>query len=185
MKAVLPLVGRLSTASDGCTNIHHWKVSIHATCVVNASWASCQRHKFGYINESYQGNLSLSWEDAGACNSLLLSIPHDVVMKWKIFPRYWPFVQGIHQSPVNSPQKGTVTRGLMFFMLVRANSEINRRVAGDLRRHGAHSNVIVMMYEKLSHMDVIRMHEANRYIVRMVQNMQCLPLFHDLTLKYR
>ena len=29
---------------------------------------------------------------------------HDDVMKWKHFPRYWPFVRGIHRSPVNSTQ---------------------------------------------------------------------------------
>ena len=27
---------------------------------------------------------------------------HDDVIKWKHFPRYWPFVRGIPQSPVNS-----------------------------------------------------------------------------------
>ena len=31
---------------------------------------------------------------------------HDDVIKWKHFPRYWPFVRGIHRSPVNSPHKG-------------------------------------------------------------------------------
>ena len=31
---------------------------------------------------------------------------HDDVIKWKHFPRYWPFVWGIHRSPVNSPNKG-------------------------------------------------------------------------------
>ena len=31
---------------------------------------------------------------------------HDDVIKWKHFPRYWPFVRGIHPSPVNSPHKG-------------------------------------------------------------------------------
>ena len=31
---------------------------------------------------------------------------HDDVIKWKHFPRYWPFVWGIHRSPVNSPYKG-------------------------------------------------------------------------------
>ena len=31
---------------------------------------------------------------------------HDDVVKWKHFPRYWPFVRGIHRSPVNSPHKG-------------------------------------------------------------------------------
>ena len=31
---------------------------------------------------------------------------HDDVIKWKHFPRYWPFVRGIHRSPVNSAHKG-------------------------------------------------------------------------------
>ena len=26
--------------------------------------------------------------------------------QWKYFPRYWPFVWGIHRAPVNSPHKG-------------------------------------------------------------------------------
>ena len=31
---------------------------------------------------------------------------HDDVIKWKHFPRYWPFVQGIPRLPLNSPHKG-------------------------------------------------------------------------------
>ena len=31
---------------------------------------------------------------------------HDDVIKWKYFPRYRPFVRGIHRSSVNSPHKG-------------------------------------------------------------------------------
>ena len=31
---------------------------------------------------------------------------HGDVINWKYFPRYWPFVRGIHRSPVNSLQKG-------------------------------------------------------------------------------
>ena len=30
---------------------------------------------------------------------------HDDVIKWKYFPRYFPFVLEIHCSPVNSPHK--------------------------------------------------------------------------------
>ena len=30
---------------------------------------------------------------------------HDDVIKWKHFPLYWPFVWGIHRSPVNSPHE--------------------------------------------------------------------------------
>ena len=29
----------------------------------------------------------------------------DGVIKWKHFPRYWPFVGEIHKSPANSPHK--------------------------------------------------------------------------------
>ena len=32
---------------------------------------------------------------------------HDDVIKWKLFPRYWPFVRGIHRSPVNSRTKAS------------------------------------------------------------------------------
>ena len=37
---------------------------------------------------------------------------HDDVIKWKHFPRYWPFVRGIHRSPVNSPHKGRWRKAL-------------------------------------------------------------------------
>ena len=42
---------------------------------------------------------------------------HDDVIKWKLFPRYWPFVRGIHRSPVNSPHKGQ-RRGALMFSLI-------------------------------------------------------------------
>ena len=42
------------------------------------------------------------------------ALTHDDVIKWKHFPRYWPFVRGIHRSPVNSPHKGQWRGALMF-----------------------------------------------------------------------
>ena len=70
---------------------------------------------------------------------------HDDVIKWKHFPRYWPFVRGIHQSPVNSPHKGQ-WRGALMFSLIWAwiDGWVNNREAGDLRRHRAHYDVNVM-----------------------------------------
>ena len=41
----------------------------------------------------------------------------DDVIKWKHFPRYWPFVQEIHRSPVNSPHKGQWCGALMFSLI--------------------------------------------------------------------
>ena len=67
---------------------------------------------------------------------------HDDVIKWKHFPRYWPFVRGIHRSPVNSPHKGQ-WRGALIFSLICGwkNGWINNREAGDLRRYRAHYDV--------------------------------------------
>ena len=70
---------------------------------------------------------------------------HDDVIKWKHFPRYWPFVRGIHRSPVNSPHKGQ-WRGALFFslMCVWINGWVNNGEAGDLRRYRIHYDVTVM-----------------------------------------
>ena len=74
------------------------------------------------------------------------SCHHDDVIKWIHFPRYLPFVWGIHRSPVNSPHKGQWRGALMFSLIsARANDWINNRNAGDLRRHRAHYDVNVMM----------------------------------------
>ena len=70
---------------------------------------------------------------------------HDDVIKWKHFPRYWPFVPGIHRSPVNSPHKGQWRGALMFSLICTwINIGVNNREAVDLRRHRAHYDVIVM-----------------------------------------
>ena len=66
------------------------------------------------------------------------------------FPRYWPFVRGIHRSPVNSPHKGQWCGALMFSLICAwINRWVNNGEAGDLRRYRAHCDVIVMIYESL------------------------------------
>ena len=71
---------------------------------------------------------------------------HDDVIKWKHFPRYWPFVRGIHRSPVKSSHKGQWRGALMFSLIyVWINGWVNSR--GDLRRYRGHYDVIVMSVE--------------------------------------
>ena len=61
------------------------------------------------------------------------------------FPRYWPFVRGIHRSPVNSPHKCQWGRTFMFSLICgRINGWVNKVEAGELIRHRAHLDVIVM-----------------------------------------
>ena len=70
---------------------------------------------------------------------------HDDIIELKHFPHYWPFVRGIHWSPVNSPHKGQ-WRGVLMFSLIctRINGWVNNGEAGDLRRHRAHYDITVM-----------------------------------------
>ena len=56
---------------------------------------------------------------------------HDDVIKWKHFSRYWPFVRGIHRSPVNSPHKVQWRGALMFvFFDLRVNKRLSKQSWG-------------------------------------------------------
>ena len=46
--------------------------------------------------------------------------------RMKTFPRYWPFVRGIHRSPVNSPHKGQWSKALIGFFDLRLNKRWRR-----------------------------------------------------------
>ena len=83
------------------------------------------------------------------CWGLQRYVCHDDVIKWKHFPRYWPFMRGIHRSPLNSPHNGQWRGALMFSLIcTRINGWVNTGQAGDLRRHFAHYDVIVMQIKK-------------------------------------
>ena len=89
-------------------------------------------------------------------------IMQDDVIKWKHFPRYWPFVRGIHRSSVNSPHKGQWHGALIFFFDLRLNKRLSKQSGGwwfetpsrPLWRHhnGIISTVYPMKYVKsISH----------------------------------
>ena len=76
------------------------------------------------------------------------TLHHDDVIKWKHFSRYWPFVRGIHRSPVNSPHKGQWRGALMFYLFsLWINIWVNNREIGDLRCHCTQYDVIVMILD--------------------------------------
>ena len=67
---------------------------------------------------------------------------HDDVLKWKYFPRYWPFLRGIQRSPVDSHHKGQ-WRGALIFYLICAWTDCWANVGG-VRRYCAHHDITVM-----------------------------------------
>ena len=103
------------------------------------------------IHQAIHGFRSLGNEYGSLTHRVLnkcvkgFKLSHDDVIKWKHFSRYWPFVRGIQRSPVTSPHKGQ-WRGALIFSLICAwiNGWVKNRGAGDLGRHRAHYDVIVM-----------------------------------------
>ena len=120
-------------------------------CVQNWLWCNCNVKMsgiFAYIHLHMTNGSLLSGMFTGsvAADRFRSWSFHDDVIKWKHFPRYWPFVQGIHRSPVNSPHKGQWHGALMFSLICAwINGWINNREAGDLRHYRAHYDVIVML----------------------------------------
>ena len=55
---------------------------------------------------------------------------HDDVIKWRYFPRYWPFMREIHRSPVNSPHKGQWRGALMFSLICDWKKRLSKQSWG-------------------------------------------------------
>ena len=102
----------------------------------NTAWWSICQYKF-------------CWSSEGAHDDVIIaqsSRVNDRVIKWKHAPCYWPFVRGIHWSPVYSPHKGQWRGALIFFICAWINGWISNREADDLRRHRTHYDVTAMCY---------------------------------------
>ena len=126
------ITGNSSVCSSVCSGIHQRK---RQSCRLQTL---CERHPHvtGWFPSERASNAMI-----------MIDMPHfhDDVINWKHFPHNWPFVRGIHRSPVNSPHKGQ-WRGALMFSLICAwiNDWVNNREAGDLRRNRVHYDVSVM-----------------------------------------
>ena len=70
---------------------------------------------------------------------------HDDIIKWKYFPRYWTFL-GESIGTGGFPSQKPVTRSSDVFFDMRLNKNwANNWQAGDLKRHRAHYDVIIMI----------------------------------------
>ena len=98
------------------------------------------------------------------------------------FPRYWPFVRGIHRPSVNSPHKGQWRGALMFsFICARINGWANNGDAGDWRHHRTHYDVTVIILGQLSWTDTGLVDCFVEQIIRPISlNPQCTcSIYHN------
>ena len=133
----------------------NWKV-VRGTAPVFTGDVEDKLQRLQWISE-----LS-TWRPLRLCVQLHVQVPvkhpddygsanHDDVVKWKHFPRYWPFVRRIHRSPVNSPHKGQWRGALMFSLdCTWMDDWVNNRESGDLRRHRAYYDVTVMITDHMT-----------------------------------
>ena len=131
---------------------------IVVTLMINKYWLQIETIFPSWYNMYYYNNRLYSdgkypvtgrrnWLFIRIVNHLKLLVAHHDVIRWKHFPRYWPLVRGFRRSPVNSPHKGQ-WRGALMFSVIWAwiNGWVGNGDAGDLRRHRAHNDVIVMCW---------------------------------------
>ena len=99
-----------------------------------------------------------------------------IIVCWKHFPRYWPFVRGIHRFH----HKGQWRGALIFSLIcVWINGWVNNREAGDLRRYRAHYDVIVM-YNKRSTIAQVDGHWLYNGWPCIGVILSCLPLWFNI-----
>ena len=106
-------------------------------------WQLC-RHQW-HLNISYDNLQCYQWRGDQVVKLMII---YDDDIKLKHFPRYWPFVWGIHRSRVSSPHKGQRHGALMFSLTCALiDGWENIREAGDLTHHRAHYDDFVMLFQ--------------------------------------
>ena len=87
-------------------------------------WSSCISSLCGVRNK-------LVYLLSVVTNCLCVHPNHDGIIKRKLFPRYWPFVRGIHRPPVNSPPSlRSVTRSFDVFFDLCLNKLLSKKSWG-------------------------------------------------------
>ena len=115
----------------------------------SGGWVKFNREQRGFVRVNYPENVWNEFANLLDSNHEVMVSKyknHDDVIKWKHFPRYWPFVRGIHRSPVNSPNKGQWRGALIFTLISALNKRLNNQSWGwwfETPSH-THYDVIVM-----------------------------------------
>ena len=63
---------------------------------------------------------------------------HDDAMTWKCFLYYWPFVRGVHLSPVDSAYKGSMMQTFDISFDVILNKQLDSQMGGEARYYNVH-----------------------------------------------
>ena len=104
---------------------HSWDKKIYEKMLptINISWPSLDLILSPYNRGPRLGVGTRWWFQI----SVSLGRQHDDIIKWKHFPRYWPFMRGIHWS---LPSQRPVTRSFDVFFSLRLNKQLSKQSWG-------------------------------------------------------
>ena len=108
---------------DVSSDTFHYVFTFYATCCHKNIFLSCALQSNRYVSVNV-------WIVNWPClRSLMASgiLFHDGVIKWKHFPRYWPFVRGNPGVTDGFPSQRTVARSFAFFFDLRLNNRLNNQ----------------------------------------------------------
>ena len=120
----------------------------------------------------------------------VLEQDHDYVIKWKHFPRFWPFACGKFTGQ-NTPHKSQWLGAFLFSLICAwTNGWVNNRDAGDLRHYRTHYdvnvdvNVIIYIIISQNIRYLLWNRGARRffhdtYLTIKVQGIRCTNHLHD------
>ena len=92
-------------------------------------------------------------------------------------------MRGNQRWPLNSPHKGQYCGALMYPLICAwTNDGVNNWAIGDLRRHRAHYDVIVMVFHSLI---IITFYSLRSGILRALRIRACKRFWNSLELFYR
>ena len=102
------------------------------------SWSHLSSTCFHVLN--YLKKCEIIWACVSEC---VCNKNHNDIIKWKYFPRYWPFVRRIHRLPY--PHEDQWRGALMFYLIcVWTNGRSNNPDSGDLKRNRAPYDATVL-----------------------------------------
>ena len=107
--------------------------SVFFVDALSKAWLAQVTTQKGTLSRGWHGHVTSSLNvlkdvrTAMTAEVLRQSSWHDDVTKWNHFPRYWPFVRGIHRSPVNLPSQRTVTQSFVVFFDPRLNKRLSEQ----------------------------------------------------------
>ena len=123
----------------GWTCLKHWSRQVKTYTVLGIIYdsrikpilvieMSLFKYPVNYIIVTYSEestNCTITASTGIAAN--VIRLMHDDVIKWKPFPRYWPYVRGIHRSSVTQKP---VTRSFDVFSDLPLNKRLRKQSRG-------------------------------------------------------